>query len=171
MYAVTTLNRIREHKPCQHGWENLLNSLGKTKPDDEPLPLAHILESNDIADAIWALRAIDDCPEIRLFAVRCVRQVQHLITDERSLCALDVAELHAVGEATAEELSAAWAAARAAAWAAARSAAWAAAWAAAQAAAWAAALAAAWEDAARDAQRADFMAIFCTEEDCNQCPK
>jgi hypothetical protein len=62
------------------------------------------------------------------------RQVQHLMTDPRSLAALDVAERHARGEATDEQLDAARDAAGAAAWD----------------AAWAAAGAAAW-DAARDA--------------------
>ena len=54
--------------------------------------------------------------QLRLFAVRCARRVQHLMTDPRSIAALDVAERHAKGEATDEELStardAAWAAAR-----------------------------------------------------------
>ena len=89
--------------------------------------------------------------ELRLIAVKCARQVQHLMKDERSINALDVAERFANGEATQEELNAAWDAARAAgdaAWAAA----WAAAWEAAGAAAWAAAREAA--RAARDAARA-----------------
>jgi hypothetical protein len=80
--------------------------------------------------------------ELRLFAVWCARQVQHLLTDPRSVNAIDVAERYANGEATDEELAAAWAAA----WAAARAAedaAWAAASAAARAAASAAARAAA----------------------------
>ena len=71
--------------------------------------------------------------ELRLIAVKCARQVQHLMKDERSINALDVAERFANGEATQEELNAAWDAARAAgdaAWAAA----WAAAWEAARAA-------------------------------------
>jgi hypothetical protein len=81
--------------------------------------------------------------QLRLIAVDCARQVQHLMTDQRSINALDVAERYANGEATYEEL----AAARDAAWAAraaARDAAWAA-----RAAAWAAGAAAG--DAARDA--------------------
>ena len=82
--------------------------------------------------------------ELRKFAVRCARQVQHLMTDPRSVAALDVAERHAEGLATDEELNAAWAAAWAA-WAAAL-----AAWDAARDAARAAARAAAW-DAARSA--------------------
>jgi hypothetical protein len=53
--------------------------------------------------------------ELRMFAVWCARQVQHLMTDAQSVAALDVAERHANGEATNEELSAAWSAARSAA--------------------------------------------------------
>lgn len=41
---------------------------------------------------------------LRLFAVWCARRVQHLITDERNLNALNVAERYAKGEATLEEL-------------------------------------------------------------------
>ena len=94
---------------------------------------------------------------LRLFSVWCARQVQHLMTDPRSVAALDAAERFANGEATADELAAAEAAARAAAGAAAWAGAWAAADAAADAAwaAWAAAEAAAWAaaGAARDAAR------------------
>jgi hypothetical protein len=49
---------------------------------------------------------------LRLFAVWCARQVQHLMTDDRSINALDVAECHAHGDATDEEARAARAAAR-----------------------------------------------------------
>ena len=83
---------------------------------------------------------------MHLFAVRCVRQIQHLISDERSLNALDVSEMYAVGNATSEEISAAWDAAWAASWDAALDAA-----------------REAWE-AARDAQQRDFIAIFCSED-------
>jgi len=87
--------------------------------------------------------------ELRKFAVWCARQVQHLMTDPRSVAALDVAERHAEGLATDEELAAARAAG-VAAWAA-GVAAWAAAGAV-RVAARAAANAA--EDAAEDAQAA-----------------
>jgi len=66
---------------------------------------------------------------LRMFAVECARSVQHMMTDERSIAAIDVAERYALGEATDAELSDAGAAAGAAsdaAWAAARAAAWAA---------------------------------------------
>jgi hypothetical protein len=59
--------------------------------------------------------------QLRIFAVRCARRVQHLMTDPRSVAALDVAERHANGQATDEELKVAWDAANAA-WAAANAA-------------------------------------------------
>jgi hypothetical protein len=52
---------------------------------------------------------------LRLFAVWCARQVQHLMTDPRSIAALDVAEKYANGKATENERAAAGAAAWAAA--------------------------------------------------------
>ena len=108
----TTLNKIRAHNPCTGGWEKLLKNLGKTKADNEPLLLTTILESNGLDDALWCLRAVDGHErEIRLFAVACARRVQHLMTDKRSLNALDVAERFANGQATGVELDAAKAAA------------------------------------------------------------
>ena len=125
----TTLNKIKEHNPCQDGWETLLKSLNKTEADDDQLRFFHILESNGLEDAIWAMRSAPEYnKEWRLFAVWCARQVQHLMTDERSINAIDVAERYANGLASLEELEAAFAAAWDAAWAAARSAARDAAW-------------------------------------------
>lgn len=63
----TTLNAIHAHKPCVGGWKKLLKHLGKTKPDDEPLPLLTILESNGVEDALWCLRALG--PEHHKFIV------------------------------------------------------------------------------------------------------
>ena len=179
----TTLNKIRAHSPCESGWTKLLKHLGKTSADDEPLPFSVILESNGLDDVLWCCRAAPEYDrEWRLFAVWCARKVKHLMTDQRSADALDVAERFANGEATQAELDAAgaaawdaaWATAGAAAWAAAWDAAWAAAWAAAWdaalatagAAAWAAARAAAWavagaaaRDAAWAAQKVEFLRI------------
>ena len=125
----TTLNRIRAYQPCKTGWEKLLKHLGKTKADDEPLSLLTILDSNGIGDALWCMRTVEGRDkEIRLYAVWCARQVQHLMKDPRSLAALDVAERFANGEATEKELAEVWdaalAAANAASWAAVCDASW-----------------------------------------------
>ena len=173
----TTLNKIREHEPCAEGWEKLLTYLGKTKADDEPLSLLTILDSNGLNDAIWCLRAVEGHDkEIRLFAVWCARQVQHLMTDKRSLDAIDVAERYANGEATDAELKDAWNAAwsahdaswstdawatRSAAMPAAMSAAWAAE--AARDATMAAAGTVAW-DSARDSAMAAWVARSAAED-------
>jgi len=155
----TTLKRIKAHSPCADSWRKLLKGLGKTKADDARLSYARILKICGFEDAIWAARCEPRYNrEWRLYAAWCARQVQHLLTDPRSIAALDVAERHANGTATDEELAAARAAARAAAGAAAWDAAGAAAWAAAGAAAWDAARDAA-GDVAKGAQRAQFLAM------------
>ncbi len=103
--------------------------------------------------------------ELRLFAVSCARQVQHLMTDPRSIEAINVAEKYAQGKAAHDELVAARAAADAAAYAAAYAAAdaadaaaGAAAYAAARAAARAAADAAAYAAAYAAARAAAYAA-------------
>ena len=157
---VTTLNKIKECKPCESGWKMLLNHLGKKIADDEPLPFLTILESNGFVDALWCTRCAPEYDkEWRLFGVWCVRKVQNLLIDPRSLDALDVSERFANGLASQDELSMAWAAARDAASYAASSEAWDAAWAAARDAASSAAWAAA-RNASRDAQKAQFIKII-----------
>ena len=145
----TTLAKIREHSPCADGWAKLLKHLGKTGADDEPLGFDVILASNGLADALWCLCTVpEESRRWRLMAVRFARTVQHLMTDPRSLAALDVAERHAHGLATDDELSIA------------RDAAWVAWWAAraARDAAWAARATS--SGAARDAARSRLADIF-----------
>ena len=48
-----------------------------------------------------------DNKTLRLFAVYCARSVQHLMKDQRSIDVVDVAERHAHGHATDDELAAA----------------------------------------------------------------
>ena len=148
MKFEVTLKQLRENEACVSGYNKIVSALKGIEFDseretyirfkhDEPISLISILDSNGIYDSLWCLRCNREWDrDSRLFAVWCARQVQHLITDERSLNALNVAENFANGNATSEELAAAWAAARdaardavcAAAWDAARGAAWDAAW-------------------------------------------
>ena len=173
MLATTTLAQLRKEGACFGGYNRLVRALqGKEFTGDDqsrethirfkhdaPIALTYILERNGLDDALWALCACEQTQELkraeRLFGVWCARQVQHLMTDQRSLDALDVAERFANGEATEEEL----AAARAAAWGAAEAAK------AARAAAWGARAAArvaraAASDAAWSAQKAKFIEMF-----------
>ncbi|MCO1385186.1 hypothetical protein [Burkholderia multivorans] len=187
---TVTLAALRKAGACYDGYNKLVRSLqGQPFTDedtdrksyirfrhDAEIPLLDILKSNGFDDALWSLRCVSGADrDIRLFSVWCARQVEHLMQDQRSKDALDVAECFANGDASDEELAAARAAARAAAgdaaraaaraaawyaaWYAAGDAAWAAAWSAAGDAAWAAAGAAAGvaagvaaRDAAREAQ-------------------
>ena len=149
---TTTLAKIRSHSPCDDGYKKLCKSLGGIRKygKDTPITIRQIVGSNGLDDALWCLRTMPEHNNRwRLLAVRYARTVQRFMTDPRSLAALDVAERHANGLATDDELKAAWAAAAAAA-----DAAWAARAAARDAAVAAAAAADAAEaaaDAARDA--------------------
>ena len=180
----TTLNKIRDCVPCSGGWTKLLKSLNKTKADDEPVSIVQVLDSNGLNDALWCLRAVSGRDrEIRHYAVWCARQVEHLMTDQRSKNALNVSERFADGLATQEELNAArdaageaaweatreeldaalsapWGAARGAAWEAAQSAALSAPWGAARRAAWDAAWVAALSAAQSAAQSAALRAAW-----------
>ena len=151
---------LRKHDACNDGRDWALATGCET--------VAELWLRDDLKPdwRIWlACRVLPD-NLLRKFACRCVREVWHLLTDERSRNAVEVAERHADGLATDEELAIAWAAAgaaaRAAAGYAARAAAWDAAGAArdaaraARGAAGYAARAAVWDAAwaARDAARA-----------------
>jgi hypothetical protein len=116
MQYETTLRKIRNKWPCNNGWSKLLKYLGKTKPDDEPVSLSDVLDSNGLNDAVWCLRACDNIDrDAGLFAVWCARQVKHRIIDKSMSDAIDVAERYALGTATLEELRAAASAAEIAA--------------------------------------------------------
>ena len=141
----TTLNKIRQHSPCESSWIKLLESLNKTKADDDPLSMVYILDTLGMEDCLWAMRSLPEYDrEWRLLACVCAESVLHYFEDKhpgdkRPRQAIEAARSFANGEITSKALAAAGAAAEAAAWAAAG-----AAWAAAEAAAGAAG-AAAWE--------------------------
>lgn len=113
----TTLRKIRAAGPCgmrledgqRVGYLKLRHYLGKGHGDDTPVDIATILDNNGLDDALWCLRAVDGhAREMRLYAVWCARQVQSQLEDQRSSTALNVAERHANGAASNDELAASW---------------------------------------------------------------
>ena len=173
-----TLDEIFKHQPCKDGYAKLVKSLGgkKSYGKDTPITLKQIYDSNSYDDALWCLRTTPEETHYlwRHFAVDCAKQVEYLMSDDRSKNALVVSRAFADGSATEEDRAAAWAAAwaawaaagaaGAAAWDAAGAAAWAAgdaAWAAARAAAWAAAWAAV--RAAVRAAQIKLLEVYCRE--------
>jgi len=105
----TTLNAIRKYRPCKPSWTKLLNGLGKTAADDEPIPITKIIDILGIEDAIWCLRAVDakHIPWIKRYALWCATQLRHLMADRRSAHVLDVAIRYLDGQATEAEMRAA----------------------------------------------------------------
>ena len=131
---TTTLDElIEKHDPCAHAraW---LKSEGIKTPSEA------WKKCRDPEWMLWTLEKIGyaDDRVLLLWSCWCVRQVWHLLTDERSRRAVEVAEAFVEGRASQEDLAAACAAARAAARAAESTAECAAKWAAARAAEWAA---------------------------------
>ena len=96
MYYSTTLNKLTDHEPSIDYLRKLLSHLGKTAPDDEPLALSVILESNGLNDALWALRAVENVHrDAWLFACDCAQTVVHLNPDPRVQAAIDAARRYA----------------------------------------------------------------------------
>ena len=139
-----TVPMIRDWQPCYDPTEKL--------PEDWTGTVLDVLglECVSVADRFWVILRSDFLSEklMRLFAVWCARQVEHLMEDQISKDALNVAERFANGQATLEELGASWDAS----WYAAMGAAMAVARGAARAAAWYAARAAVRAASRDDAQ-------------------
>ncbi len=124
--STTTLKLIRAAKPCEDGWRKLLVGLGKTRADDEPLPLLSVLDINGLDDALWVLSyAMPDDRLARHFQAWCAERVLHLFETERpgDLRVREQIAMLRNDAATPEQRTAAQYAASAAAWDAARTAA------------------------------------------------
>lgn len=57
--AHTTLAKIYQVNDCQRGWKALLNFLGKTEIDDEPIPMRKLVDAVGIMGAIKMLKTIE----------------------------------------------------------------------------------------------------------------
>ena len=107
---VTTLKKIKKHKPCEDGWKKLLKGLGDEYDREAPLPLERILEISGIDDALWVLRAVEGHDNaIRLYVCYCEKYCLDIFEreypDDKSLRqAIETTERFAHGKATKEEL-------------------------------------------------------------------
>jgi len=57
--AQTTLAKIYQVNDCQRGWKALLNFLGKTEIDDDPIPMHKLVDAVGIMGAIKMLKTIE----------------------------------------------------------------------------------------------------------------
>jgi hypothetical protein len=143
----TTFKLAHESGACTEGYRKLAKHLGGVDNygEDKPIPLAVIIESNGLADALWTLRCTVEPLEVTEkilieFACRCAEHVlvnyEKLYPDDkRPREAIEAARAYAEGRGSAAEAAARAAeAAEAARAAEADEAAWAAAEAAAEAA-------------------------------------
>ena len=106
---TTTLNKIHACNPCSKGWEAGLAAAGKSIPDDAPITFEQILSAVGIHHALWCCRAESQHSKLwQRYAIWCANQVRHLMTDQRSIDAIDVAARYVDGKATDAELTAAW---------------------------------------------------------------
>jgi hypothetical protein len=80
----TTLKLCKAKDACVTGFKTLKRSLGKGHSDTDLIPLTHIIESNGLREALWALRATVEPSEYlaREFAIFCARQVLHFFEDK-----------------------------------------------------------------------------------------
>jgi len=122
---IITLDDVRSWRPCDP-----VESFTFVPPDWSGT-VFDILDCEQLsaADRIWLVvrEEVMELRDIRLFALRCAKRVEHLMEDQRSKDGLEVVARFLDGKGTQEELESA----RDAANTAARAAAWAAAWAAA----------------------------------------
>lgn len=105
---TTTLARIREHGPCEDGWETLLRYLGKTRADDEPMPFSVIARSNGLDDALWCLRVLPESYRAAVALLACdfaERALRFVPEDEgRPRLCLDAVRRWTRDEATLDDV-------------------------------------------------------------------
>lgn len=103
---TVTLQQIIDARPCYDPRDKGL--LAADHDLNVPITFNQIVELVGVDNAIWCLRATEELTAIsRQFALDCAERVRHLMADERSTNALDVAKRYLTGEASEKELAAA----------------------------------------------------------------
>ena len=101
--SITIEDFFAQHNACTDGREWAIATGCQN--------MAELWERDDMRPdlRVWigTRRGVLDDKALRLFSCFCARQVWHLLTDERSRHAVEVAERYAHGDATDEELAAA----------------------------------------------------------------
>ena len=107
MQIMTTLNDINVFKyEIGNGWNELLESLGKTEPDDEPLDMIKILEIVGVRGCVRCFKAYPRYSEAyRLLALDFIEPTRHLIKDKIFIDALVAAKQYSYGHITESERS------------------------------------------------------------------
>lgn len=99
----TTLDKIKKFQPTPEVWKKLLSSLNKSEADDEPLDIQTIFFALGLDETAWCLCTLPQYnKQYRLFAIHCVKLVEHLIPDVSIHQILDIAEQYARGASTEE---------------------------------------------------------------------
>ena len=113
MKLTTTLNKIRACSPCASGWRKLVNHLGEDFDPNAEINLLTVLESNDVADMLWTLRATDqDSKRVASqLAIEFAEQALPIFekrrpNDERPRKAIQAARDYLDGKISLEELRA-----------------------------------------------------------------
>jgi len=95
MKLTTTLVLLQQHHACKSGYGKLLRHIGADYPKDQEINLLTILESNDVQDMLWCLRATQENSQV--ISVKLAREfadsVKHLRNNDydAAACAYDAA--------------------------------------------------------------------------------
>lgn len=74
---TTTLHHIMEHSPCAEGFTKLRDSLPPIIVWKAPITFEHILNSNGIHDALWAIRVLGNVNEqAEAFILECLDEIE-----------------------------------------------------------------------------------------------
>lgn len=115
MNLQTTLNIIRAAKLCANSWQKRCENLPLELDHNAHISFLHILETNNIWDALWALRFVlpeqekERNTQARLLACDYAQDVMYIFeaqypSDKRPQLCIDEAIRFSNGQATEQEL-------------------------------------------------------------------